>query len=310
VANPYTLNMIDIQAGASGFAIDGSPLLVAGPNPLIQDDSGGGGGRVINPRVQIEGAVRFRGRSAPLDPGLTLKEVSGSGSLAVATGKLRIDRATYTGTTTVTAGILAIGGWTANNPFHEFVTGSTEGQADYLIHPAPFSSAGLVGTGTIGLKPGKQIVVEAGGYLDPDYDALGPVATTLTVNGNVRFGDGGRYRVWSSGRQYTDLLDVNGVLDLTGVGDVLELYTYTQESFSVVVADYQSRLGEFDVLRPVFNGGRGTERATIRYTSAAEDGPGQVIVTVTVPEPAAGFGIAAASIALLARRRRRCASCL
>jgi hypothetical protein len=278
---------------------------MAGQALLLQDDSTLGGRRIIRSRLQIDGAARVRGRNDAAGNSLTLKDVSGSGSLTLATGNLRIGHATYAGTTTISGGTLQIGGWTTVSPFQEFMDGSTQGQGDYLIRPSSPSAAGLEATGTIGLASGKGITVDGGGYLAPGYNALANVATTLSVNGSVRFGDAGHYRVWSSGAASTSLLDVNGRLDLTGRGDVLDFTGLFQQSGTVVVAEYESRIGEFDLLHTAFTGGRGVETATISYTSEAGEGPGKVLVTVMVPEPASCAVIGAAAAVLLLKRRRR-----
>jgi autotransporter-associated beta strand protein len=304
VADPYSVGTLKLAAGAAGLEIDGKRLRLAGQTSLLQDDSTLGGPRVLRAPLQIDGAVRVRGRNEAAGNGLTLTDVSGAGSITLVTGSLRIGHASYSGATTVSGGTLQIGGWTTVNPLREFLAGSTQGQGDYLVRPASPSPATLEGTGTIGLASGKSIVVDAGGTLAPGYNGLPNVATTLAVNGNVRFGDGGHYRVWSAGAEATSLLDVNGRLDLLGRNDVMDFTGLFQQSGTVVVAEYESRLGEFDLLRTVFTGGRGGETASISYTSESGEGPGKVLVTVTVPEPALCATAGGASVAFLLRRRR------
>ena len=312
LADPFVLNTLALRAGVGGFVIDGRPLGLAGPTSLIQDDSTPGGSRVIRSPLQIEGVVRVRARGEPGGAALTLADVSGTGFIHVVSGDVRIDRATYSGKTTVTAGTFQIGGWTAAGTSVQLHPGRTEGQGDYVIHPAASSTAGLVGTGTIGLAVGRRIFLEAGGFIAPGYGglALGSAAPTLRVDGGIRFGDDARYQAWSTGPASTTLLDVNGLLDLDGGGDVLDFTGHFDRSATVVVAKYDNRLGEFDELHATFFGGRGGETATVSYTSEPGEGRGQVLVTVTVPEPTAALAGAVAALSLLTRprpRRRRAA---
>ena len=309
LASPLNVVALRFDPDLGDFEITGSPIrlsAIVGETTIVDGPSGfRSTARVISAPVELDGAVSVAG-SISGAPGMTLRQVGGAGSLTVNSGFLRVLRATYTGSTTV-HGELQVGGWVRN--FSEFIPGSTEGQGDYLVEGAtPSTTARLTGTGTIGLAPGKRITIGRGGHLSPDYFALGPVATTITVNGDVRFGDGSAYDVWGqlgSG----DRLTVNGLLDLTGAGDSLNFGGIVVHGgvYNIVVADYQSRLGEFDVVNgqgfdAVFSSIRYPIR--VSYTSAAGAGPGQVIVTVTTPEPAAfGLGALAVACGLLARRR-------
>jgi autotransporter-associated beta strand protein len=235
-------------------------------------------------------------------------DVSGTGSISVTRGRVRLAHATYTGTTTVSSGEVQIGGWVRGfGQSSDFVVGSTANQGDYLIRPDSASgNASLTGTGTIGLAPGHKITVENGGVIDSTYDALGPVATKLTINGGLRIGDLGRVFSFSPGPGDADAIDVNGVLDLTGTGDSLEFGGIFIRPGVVVVAEYDTRLGEFDhfgyslstagVPIPV------PLTATLSYTSAPNAGPGQVIITI-VPEPATSAAWLLLSVPLLKRRR-------
>ena len=305
LADPYTVGSLAFRAGA-GFIIDGKPILLGGQTPLLQDDSTPGGLRVVRSPLRIEGVVRVRARSEPLGAKLVLVDVSGPGFIQLVTGDLAIGHAIYTGKTNVTGGVLQMGWWADTNGVRAFFPGLAENQADYVIHPLPFSSAGLTGTGTIGMGAGRRIFLEGGGYLAPGYGSIGPAGATLTVNGGVRFGDATRYVVRSGGPGATSLLDVNGLLDLSGQGDVLDLTATFRQSGTVVVAEYDNRIGEFDVFRAAFFDGAGGERATIRYTSEVGEGRGQVLVTVTVPEPGVAVvtGGGAVAFALLRRRSR------
>jgi hypothetical protein len=303
LASPLPLAALRFGPGAGSFEITGNPIRLSA---AIADHSTFGGYRDIIAPVELDNAVTVEGSASAgsSNAGLTLRNVSGPGGLTLDSGFLRVGRATYTGPTVV-RGMLHVGGWPRN--FEGFIAGSTEGQGDYLIEPAsPGGFAGLGGTGTIGLAPGKKITVGRGGHISPDYFALGPVVARLTVNGDVRFGDGSTYDadvLFGS----PDHVTVNGVLDLTAAGDALDVAGSVSGPgpHRLVVAEYQTRLGDFDVFRgSVFDGSGRALPTMLSYTSASGAGPGEVIVTV-VPEPG---GIAAAAavggMALLARRRR------
>ena len=310
LASPLPLTGLWFGPSAGSFEVSGNPvrLTAASGVPAIADRSAFGTARVISAPVELDNAIIVEGSTdaGPSNAGLTLRDVSGPGSLTLDSGFLRVGRATYTGPTVV-RGQLQIGGWPRN--FQDFIVGSTEGQGDYLIEPAsPSGSALLSGTGTIGLAPGKSITVGRGGHISPDYFALGPVVAALTVNGDVRFDDGGSYDVQML-YAVPDRLTVNGLLDLTGAGDALNFAGFVPGpgTYRIVVADYQTRLGEFDIFRGSVSQAMGNTNypATLSYTSASGAGPGQVIVTVTVPEPGGiAAAAAAAGMVLLARRRR------
>jgi hypothetical protein len=143
---------------------------------------------------------------------------------------------------------------------------------------------------------GGKLVPGAGDYLGLGED--GGVGRSLHINGDVIVGDGA-----TCGANFlspgSTIIDVNGLLDLRGVGDQLVMYgPINQEPpGSYVVMEYENRLGNFDIL-PTTNG------AHVTYTSAENSGPGQVIITI--PEPTgAAFGVTAALVVLMGPRRSR-----
>jgi hypothetical protein len=310
VADPFLVGTgIRLNSGSSVFEITGNPIQLLGGG-FIADETLRSGARVISAPLRLDGATEvrtLRGGSFE-NPGLTLMDVSGPGSISVTGGRVQLAHASYTGTTTVTNGEVQVGGWVRGIGLPSpFVVGATEGQGDYLIRPDSVTgTARLTGTGTIGLAPGRKITVENGGIIDSAHDALGPVATKLAINGNLRIGDLGRGFSFSPGPGDADVIDVNGVLDLTGIGDSLELGAFFIGTGTIVVAEYDTRLGEFDrfnysLMDPSFPPGP-VRTATLSYTSAAGAGPGQVIVTV-VPEPATSAAVILLAFRLLKRRR-------
>lgn len=145
----------------------------------------------------------------------------------------------------------------------------------------------------------------------PGYSAASDVSARLTINGDLRFGEGGYYEAWAvstgvPGRPpsfVSDVIDVNGLLDLSGPRDALDFDGSFMIPGSVVVAEYETRLSEFDALNQGLNLSHWIRnaRAILSYASAEGAGPGQVIVTV-VPEPVAG-AVALAALGKLSLRR-------
>ena len=300
LGNPFTVAGLLFESSPGGIRIEGNPIHFVSDNTEIFDNSTTlFEGPVVAAPVRFSGPVAWVGDVAGgyHDPGVTLLEVSGPGSLVVNTrGRARVGHATYTGTTTIRQGIFEVGGNYGSGFTH--IEGLTENQGDYLVRPDPGASAVLSGSGTIGLAPGGKITVEGGGMVSPDMMTIGePASTRITVLGDVRFGDGGVYQ------STPDLLDVRGLLDLTGVNDVLRFSSHRPEPHSITVARYQSRLGEFDRIESL-----GTfpleGPIIVSYTSAPGAGPGEVVVTV-LPEPATTAGATTALAVAALRRRRR-----
>jgi hypothetical protein len=280
-----------------GLFIDGSPIRLSAVGSVIYDNSlTTFGAPVVATPVTLLGATQWTGDASGgyHDPGVVLLDVGGAGSIVFdVPGRGLIGHATYTGTTTIKRGTFQIGG---NYGSFTFVPGLTENQGDYLVRPDPGNVAVLSGNGTIGLAPGGKVVVERGGYIRPDQMTIGePASTRITVLGDVRFGDGSTYACSS------DFLDVQGVLDLTGVDDVFLLEGFVDRTRDVVVARYQQRLGQFDRIDPtvVFDG----LRPVLRYTSGPGEGAGEVILSI-VPEPSAVGMAMTATVYWLLRRRR------
>ena len=155
------------------------------------------------------------------------------------------------------------------------------------------------------------MIVENGGVIKPYYSTLGDSISQITVNGGVRIGEGGQYEAYGMNapgpspgtlHKASDRLIVNGLLDLSAVGDVLNFSGYFAAPASVTIAEYQNRLGEFDIVMASV-GTLPNASVSVSYTSASNGGPGQVIVTVT-PEPGVA-GLLGLGLGIAGLRRHR-----
>jgi fibronectin-binding autotransporter adhesin len=131
---------------------------------------------------------------------------------------------TYTGTTTVREGTLAI-------------TGTNSGQGSYAVTGQTTAFAGsnnnatLIGTGTIGLAASATFTVSGttGGnsgvvYAGANNTDTGALTIGTTGNGNsVTFGDGSIFRVDIGATTFSDRLVVIGNVSLSGSNDTLDL---------------------------------------------------------------------------------------
>ena len=181
---------------------------------------------------------------------------------------------TYDGTTTVNTGTLLI-------------DGTTSGQGSYIIQ----SGATLGGTGTIGLAPGASITVH--GDLSPG-DSIG----TLTVTGDLVM-DGGTLVIQMDGTtDQTDLLTVEGMLNLLNNPEVEFDIQGTLTAPAYVFATYGTLLGN-----PFANEWNVPLGYSVNYAYAGN----QIALVSAIPEPmtmlAVGMGIA--SLGGYIRKRRR-----
>lgn len=131
---------------------------------------------------------------------------------------------TYTGTTTVREGTLAI-------------TGTNSGQGSYAVTGQTTAFAGsnnnatLIGTGTIGLAASATFTVSGttGGnsgvlYAGADNTDTGVLTIGTTGNSNsVTLGDGSIFRVDIGATTFSDRLAVIGSVSLSGTDDTLDL---------------------------------------------------------------------------------------
>lgn len=216
--------------------------------------------------------------------------ITGVGSLTViGDGVTTVRSASYSGPTTV-RGVLRLGGYVDD------ITGvppsfSSTNQADYTVTP----TGTLAGYGTVGLAAGGKVTLAGGNIQPSNGEGIGlgdQDPGTLTINGDLVFGDGARYSCIfhvASGPGTPSFLDVNGTLDLRGVGDRFGS-TFVSNPGTYLVAEYQNRLGSFDI-----------GSSNLIYTSAENSGPGQIFMVV--PEPAAAMCFFATFVAMSARRR-------
>jgi len=181
---------------------------------------------------------------------------------------------TYTGTTSVNEGTL-------------LVNGTTSGQGDFTVGGAG-QSATLGGTGTIGLVDGASVTAQTDGTIAP-----GQSIGTLSVDGDVVFGDGSSFDVEINAAGLSDLLAIDGNLDLSSLADTLNITGVATGDSSYTLATYTGTLtGQFDTVTGLPAG------YTVRYGSGLNDA-----ITLFIPEPASASLILAAGMAMVRRRR-------
>jgi hypothetical protein len=150
----------------------------------------------------------------------------------------------------------------------------------------------LTGLGGISLRDGHTLRVNSGIISPGIVGVVDQEEATLRIYGDAVFGDDSTLQVQFIDLSHAAELSVKGLLDLRGVGDTLSVPS--SFSGSVVVADYQQRVGQFDFVD-------GVPGLTVTYTSAEGAGPGQVIIQL--PEPC-GLGLIFATVSLSCARRR------
>lgn len=216
---------------------------------------------------------------------------------------------TYTGSTTVSGGILSIASTGAINSTSGVSIGSGEfnfSSSTALTQAVRFSGAGgtLSGTGTIDLA----VDVTSGNTLSTGDSNIG------TMNFGSDLTAGGTYlSELFGGTSNADLANVAGNLDLTGgILDLVQLGTYTTGQKFTLFAYDGSLTGTFtDTLfttiadDTTFIDGGGIWLLDYNDTTAGLNGGiGNAYVTVTaVPEPAAAL-LGSLGMLLLLRRRR------
>src|SRR3954447_6545688 len=283
---------------AGAFNIDGQPIGISS-NGSVQ--SSAARTAVIGSELRISGPTMISTDVLENQNGLTLKNVSGSGSITVQgvrgaglTADVVIGSASYTGTTIVNSGSLRIGGFARVSPYGELLIGTTTNQGDYTIN-----HAGIGGIGTIGLRAGGKITLN-GGFLSPGTGALAPDTAPLTIHGDLVFGDNSSFQA-EGFPVACDHVTVDGLLDLRGVNDHLFALVSagTSGTATYVLMDYQMRLGSFDSLQNM------PANARLIYTSGEGAGPGQVIIVIPEPTTVVAIAVVGMSAAALRPCRRR-----
>ena len=161
--------------------------------------------------------------TAPLRSGGT--GIGGTGALVkTGAGRMLVDSvATYTGATTISNGVLAIGanGSLATSPFIEVKTGAT-------LDVSAMSGGLTLGAQTLG--GGGSVV---GNVTDSPTSSIRPGsgAGTLTLSGNLTLGGGGSLgvelaNVTTVGASVNDLIQVNGDLSLNDATPTIVNFTF------------------------------------------------------------------------------------
>lgn len=252
----------------------------------------------ISATVNVPTSATIGGPAGNSNDTIRFDDLRGAGNVTV-DGGVTIFGATYTGTTTVNSNETL---WIGGRQGLDFPPpGQTSGQGDYFVNGR------LLGRGTIGLANGAAIHVNSGGLLDAGVGVtIGEDLAELAINGDVVIHAGGLMAFDTSrfGNSYFfDRVDVNGLLDLSAPNDNLFIGNSGQfgmtPATSLVILNYQSRLGEFDLLNNGTN-----PNYQITYTSPSGSGPGQIIITTPEPTSVACL-FACAAFALRRRVRSR-----
>src|SRR5687768_2290902 len=106
VADPFEAGGLLFNVSDTYFEVTGNPIRLRDFGGIF-DDSPARGTRIVRAPLQLNGRLEVEAMPGTISsPGLNLLDVSGPGSLSVRRGLVRLGRATYTGTTTVSNGEL------------------------------------------------------------------------------------------------------------------------------------------------------------------------------------------------------------
>ena len=195
---------------------------------------------------------------------------------------------TYTGSTTINAGTLALlgAGSIDNSPLINVVSGATfdvEGVSNFNLT----SIQSLIGNGTIN----GDMITDAGSTISPGA-SVGAIGTLtflddLDINGRLLIDVNGL------GGGTTDLINVAGLLDISGAILDFDLLNVIDDPF-YIFASYGTLTGQFASIV-----GQTASGYVINYNFQ-----GNNIALVMIPEPATMSLLALGSLALLRRRRK------
>ncbi len=230
--------IITLYRGSSGAElILNGDFTGTGTNQIIESNSG-----AIDPRFALGAASRtFNVISGTTTVGM---EVYGAGGSIVKSGAgtlVLVDDNTYTGTTSVSGGILR-------------VEGTHTGGDNYNV-----SATGILdGSGTITLASGKRVGSTGSGSIAPGSNGIGTLTIvsddtdSATAPNTVTLG--GDFDFQINGNTNADLLNVDGTVTLGGTLDVEELTAGTGSVFTgstIVLIDND---GSTDAVDGTFTG--------------------------------------------------------
>lgn len=180
-------------------------------------------------------------------------------------GRLITDGGSYTGTTTVSAGVLVVNGAHANGGAYSVGSGAT-----------------LAGTGSIGSA------VTVTGTVAPG-NSIGTLSlSSLTLNGN--------YLLETNFAGQSDLLAITGIMDL-GAGSSLVLSGVLDPAKDYVIANYGSLTGTFATIDPLI-----TATHTIDYVTGNQI---TLVSMIPEPSTMVLGGIFLLGLSGMAMRRRK-----
>lgn len=234
----------------------------------INFEAGSGGNRALTlDFLMNEGLINVMANTFIGRPGVGQLQ-NGNGSLG----------STYVapGATLTTNRYVQVGGATTN----------VHGTLDVLAGPIEFNRGKLHGSGTLG-----DDVIAARTRVVPASPAGAGFVDTLDVEGDFTFGDETILSVYLDAPGLSGRLAVAGDLSLPGVDTVLELQGGAVGQTYAVATYGGARTGMFDLVTPGY--------------AVSYDTPGQVRVTVLVPEPSAAAAVFMGGVMAWNVRRRR-----